>query len=87
MDDPTRPPFSILTSREVQPLILTAIFTYPNGKMAIVNGRSVKIGDRIEEFTVTSITAYNVELIGPLHNKETLWLVTPIKQKDDTHRD
>src|SRR3990167_5164008 len=82
MVDPTRPPDRVLTPAKAQPLTLTAIFIYPHKRIAIINGQAVTMGDRVGEFTITSINTYSVELVGSQNNREMLQLVTiPIKQK------
>ena len=80
--DPTRPPKSKMTSSTPNlPLQLTAIFIYPNYSVAIISGKAVKVGDQIDEFTVTTIRPFTVELSGPQNIKEVLQLLTPIIQK------
>ena len=82
--DPTRPPDSILSPQSTstsQSLELTATFIYPHYQLAIINGQSVMVGDPIGAFTVTHISPYTVELMGPQSNKEILQLVPEIKVK------
>lgn len=84
MVDPTRPPGFTAThaaAAKEGPLTLTAVFIYPNYQIAIINGQTAMIGDHIDEFTITSITPFTVELVGPRNNKEILPLVTPLKQE------
>jgi len=80
--DPTRPPKLKSTAQGTfsQPFKLTAIFVYPQYSVAIINGKPVKVGDHIDEFTVTTIRPYTVELTGPQNYKEVLPLVTPVIQ-------
>ena len=82
--DPTRPPGADITSQaEVagSPLQLTAVFIYPYSRMAIINGKTVRIGEHIGDFTVTSIEPFAVELTGTQDNKEVLLLVPTVKSK------
>lgn len=82
--DPTRPPtFTTVTtdpSASAGNLNLTAIFVYPTYKMAIINNRSLLVGDRLGEYTVTNIEQNTVELADPQNNKMTLTLVNQVKQ-------
>lgn len=79
--DPTRPPKSASVSgKSNQPLQLTAIFIYPKYSIAIINGKIVKVGDQIDEFTVTTIRPFTVELNGPQNSKEVLQLITPVRK-------
>jgi hypothetical protein len=85
MQDPTRPP-NVSTNPNAaevgQPLAVTAIFVYPNRRIAIVNGQNVVVGDHVGELTVTSINQDTVELEGPQHTREVLQLVEPVKQRN-----
>lgn len=80
--DPTKPPQLSPTNEitEQKSLNLTAVFIYPAYRLAIINGKAVMVGDKIEEFTVTTITPYTVELSGMNDHKEILQLTLPIRQ-------
>ncbi|OGT41966.1 MAG: hypothetical protein A3F42_07245 [Gammaproteobacteria bacterium RIFCSPHIGHO2_12_FULL_37_34] len=80
--DPTRPPkLKSASSIPNQPFELTAVFIHPQYSIAIINKKAVKVGDQIDEFTVTTIRPYTVELMGPQNIREVLQLVTPVIQK------
>lgn len=83
--DPTRPPDSLSVPGAPvvsQQPVVTAIFTYPTYRLAIVNGRGVKVGDRVGEYIVTTITPFTVELLGSSQTKEILKIVPAVKQDD-----
>jgi len=81
--DPTRPPDSQFVTKPVnagQPLSLTAIFIYPNYRLAIINGQPLMVGDHINEFTITAITPFTVELMRSQDSKEVLSLTLTVKR-------
>lgn len=87
MRDPTQPPGIVATTKDITsagPLQLTAVFIYPNYRLAIINGQMVVPGDHFGELLVTNILNDAVELMGPDDRKVILPLVipivTPIKQ-------
>lgn len=80
--DPTQPPgyeAPISSASNNQPLALTAVFLYPNDRIAIIGGKPVKVGDKIHEYTVTTIQANTVELVGPKATHEVLTLTATVK--------
>ena len=84
LTDPTRPPgviFGPQNTASSQPLQLTAVFIYPNYRLAIINDQVALIGDHIGEFTITTISPYAVELTGPQNAKSVLTLTVPLKQE------
>ena len=86
--DPTRPPRAVLATLQREgnlpkPLMLTAVFIHPQYRLAIISGQAVKLGGTINGFTVTAITPYTVELLGPSNTKETLTLIEPVKRRRD----
>lgn len=87
MVDPTRPPnFSVTPHTAAGPsqaLQVTAIFIYPHYQLAIINGQSVMVGDKINDFIVTSISHDAVELTGPENEKESLPLTMDVKQRKE----
>ncbi len=85
LPDPTRPS-NIGNTLSNQPLALTAIFIYPSYRVAIINGVALKPGDHINEYIVTTIDTYTVELTDPQNNRETLHLLTPIKEAAPTEQ-
>lgn len=84
--DPTKPPdapgvTSVTGSSSAEASgTVTAIFDYPDHRVAIVDNRVVQQGDRIGEFTITAITPYTVELAGTNNSKQVLELVSTIKK-------
>ncbi len=83
MVDPTKPPDSqavVKTTTSSQPLSLTAIFIYPSYRMAIINGQTLRIGDHINEYTITAINPFTVELMRSENSKEVLSLTLTVKQ-------
>ncbi|TAK74636.1 MAG: hypothetical protein EPO11_06605 [Gammaproteobacteria bacterium] len=85
MIDPTRPPGTLFnpagTDSSAGSLTVSAIFIYPNYRVAIINGRPVMVGDHLGDFTITSIMPFTVELIGSQNNQEVLPLVATVKQE------
>lgn len=85
LTDPTRPPqvpsTTNTTATPKQLLTVSAIFIYPNYKLAIINSQTVTIGDHINEYIVTTINPDTVELTGPQNSKEVLRLFLPVKQR------
>lgn len=82
--DPTRPAGyqeSGDTARiETNEFTLNAIIIHPKHRLAIINHQQVMVGDKIGEFTITSITSNAVELVGPENKKQVLQLVARVKQ-------
>ena len=80
--DPTRPPRSKSVSQagQLQSFQLTAIFIHANYSIAVINDKAVKVGDQIDEFTVTTIRPFTVELTGPQNTREVLQLVPTVIQ-------
>lgn len=82
--DPTRPPDSLLKPQlkqiSSQSLKLTAIFITHSTQWAVINNVIVKLGDHINQFTVTTITPNTVELNDAQNNREVLYLVNDVKQ-------
>ncbi len=81
--DPTRPP-KVNTNAQAtpsEPYELTAVFLYPQYSIAIINEQTYKVGDKIDEFTITTIHPNTVELTGPQGNKEILQLTEPVTWK------
>ncbi len=87
LHDPTRPPNAPNTTSSTNEQAnqmgdaVTAIFDYPDYRAAIINNRLVKVGDRIGEFTITSITPYTVELTGTDNSKRQLDIVSAVKER------
>ena len=80
--DPTRPPGFVGTgTANNKSLEVTAIFIYPTHRIAIINGQVLMVGDKINEFTVTTIEPNTVELVGSEQHVETLSLTMPVKEK------
>lgn len=59
--------------------VITAIFEFPKYRIAVINGQYLKVGDKIDEFTITTITPYTVELRGPDNTSQVLNLFTQVK--------
>lgn len=82
--DPTRPPGyndPVLEISQKKSLDLTAIFIYPTYRLAIINSQPLKVGDKINEYTVTSISANTVELNGPENTQEVLQVAASVKKQ------
>jgi hypothetical protein len=82
--DPTRPSDNLMPAGkslviEGKPK-LSAIFIYPNRRMAIINGNLVKIGDKIDSYTIINIQDDTVELNGLLNDSLVLPLLPTIRQ-------
>jgi len=82
--DPTRPPtYQDSVSSKAQytdNFILSAVLISPQRRLAIINGQQVMVGDKLGEFTITSISSNTVELIGPENRKQLLQLAAPVKK-------
>lgn len=81
--DPTRPP-DIRTSdskklADTGPLHLSAVFLYPNRRIAIISGQLAKVGDQIGAYTITNIQRDTVELKGSEESPVNLMLLPTIK--------
>ena len=69
LPDPTRPPAALApkapaeTERRGDSLELRAVFFAEGRRIAIVNGRRLRVGDEIEGATVRAIGPGNVELV------------------------
>jgi MSHA biogenesis protein MshK len=85
LNDPTQPPGTLFNPQDNSSvsgaLVLNAVFIYPTYRIAIISGQAVKIGDRINELTVSSIEQNTVELTGSKNEVTVLSLGAPIKQK------
>lgn len=85
LKDPTQPPGAIFNPQDDSSvsgaLVLNAVFIYPTYRIAIINGQAFKIGDRINELTVSSIEQNTVELTGSKNEVTVLSVGSPIKQK------
>lgn len=84
--DPTRPPnaeapAAISTTESVSSFNLTAVFISPNQRLAIINDQAIKLGDKIGQYTVTTIDTNAVELTGPQDSHETLFLSPTVKSR------
>jgi hypothetical protein len=81
--DPTRPPgFSLNPADNMGgQQAVEAIFVYRHESLAIIAGQVVRKGDRLNEFTITGIQPYTVELTGPEDTKEILQLVPSIRKE------
>lgn len=71
LDDPTRPPFFMATGKKPPTVIrrktpkvweLTSTLISPQRKVAVINGRTVSEGDRIDKAIVVKITHASVRL-------------------------
>jgi hypothetical protein len=84
MTDPTRPPDVLLPASSkgvvAGSLQLTAIFVYPDRRIAVINGKEVRTGDTINEYTIINIQHDTVELKGSQGNLTVLTLFPQIKQ-------
>lgn len=81
--DPTQPPDAIHTDETGSSTgpVLQAIFTSPGTHDAIINQQMVGVGDKIEEYTVTSITENAVELTKGNADRLVLELAPNIKER------
>ena len=80
--DPTRPsPLAQSNSdpkaTEDEPQKLSAIYHYPNYKIAIIDNKIVKVGEQIGSFKVISIGENQAELTG-IDNKRIMLKLSPI---------
>lgn len=82
--DPTRPPDELIPAtkkaRSYGPLQLTAIFSYPTHRLAIINGQLAAMGDQIGSYTIINIQDDTVELKGLRDKSIVLPLLPSIKQ-------
>lgn len=86
--DPTRPYDAFLDIQTIGEsggsLTLYATYIYPEYRLAIINGQIFKIGDKINEFTISSIDQNTVELTNAKLEKTILRIGTMVKQKSAT---
>jgi hypothetical protein len=83
MKDPTKPP-QLAAVVAHNGYTLTAIMTSDNKKLAIINGKVVRIGDEIDNAKVTAINSNTVELDAPSGSLTLTLMVYPIVQEEDT---
>lgn len=85
LTDPTRPPDYVPSKSQSMkitgPMTLTAIFSYSDYKVAIINGERLRVGDKVGDYTIIKIKANGVELIGPNDKVEMLSLLPTVKQE------
>lgn len=65
MSDPTMPPdWSTESTPSLisKQLVISGIFTDQNRSIAIINGKSVRVGDFIQGYEITQITAHDVHI-------------------------
>lgn len=81
--DPTRPPDELIPkntkTKVAGPLQVTAIYTYSNGRKALINGDMVEVGDQIDSYTVINIRRDAVELKGAQADSIVLNLLPKVK--------
>lgn len=82
--DPTRPPNDLLPVdvkvKLTGPFTVTAIFTYENGRKALISGDLLEVGDTINSYTITKIGSDTVELKKPEEPPLVLKLLPEVKQ-------
>lgn len=79
--DPTRPPeFTDTLAANLginkQSLTVTAIFIYPDDRFAIINNQMARVGTKLDDFTITAITPYTVQMIDQEGKGKTLELIS-----------
>lgn len=82
--DPTRPPGAALTAAVTGEqvdvaLVLQSVIVSPERRVAVINGRSVRTGDRVGDAEVMEISRSRVRLEGP-KGSITLALVADFKR-------
>lgn len=88
--DPTRPPNALLPEHFVEkqtgPFQLFAIFSYPDRRLALIDGDLVSIGDTINSYTITNIGPDTVELKKAEEQPTVLRILPVIKQASNTQQ-
>ena len=83
LKDPTRPKnylqntLQLAATKGVISFELSAIFTNPTARYAVINEESLKIGDELDGYRITKITKDSVTLRGKVANRvdeKTLFL-------------
>lgn len=84
--DPTHPANYVPSNNDTNSSsnkTLSMIFVSPTRREAIINGGVFHEGDKFGQFTITVITPYSVEMIGPQNTKEVLFLATDVKKRHE----
>ena len=87
LEDPTRPPSSLApapTDAAPPALELTAILARGEQRVAVIDGRTLREGDRLGADTVVRIEPTRVELRGPDGLRELTLYGPPVKTPTDT---
>ncbi len=80
--DPTLPPnLPASAAQSSSSFLLTAIFTYPNDRFAIINNNISRVGNHLDNFTITNITPDTVELSGSEGRFEQLKIAPTVKSE------
>ncbi len=83
LTDPTRPPDATTSdSRSVEatgPLQVSAVFVYPDRRLALINNQYATVGDQVGSYTVINIQRDTVELKDSHDARVTLNVVPDIK--------
>lgn len=87
--DPTRPPTLHEAGEVAEPAAaarLTAVLVSPERRIATLDGRVVRVGDRVGDARVVAISLTGVRLIGP-EGSVDLPLVPRIRMKRTVHEE
>ena len=87
MPDPTKPParFAAPTDDAASGPVLQSVLISPNRRIAIISGKTVKIGDKFGDAVVASIQDNRVVLRSG-SNQEVLTLYPPLRKPDSKSR-
>lgn len=81
--DPTRPPNVLLPdSKSIDtsgPLQLSAVFIYPDRRLALINSQYASVGDKVGSYTVINIQRDTVELKDTENAQVRLSVVPDVK--------